>query len=427
MTDAEAGRPGDDARATETVITRLGARGDGVAQRPDGPLYAPYTLAGERVRGRIDGDRLRDVVVVTPSPDRVTPACPHFGVCGGCVVQHLERRAYHAWKRGLVRAALARVGVETEVGPVLDATRSGRRRATFHAVRAKAVGFAFGFAARGSHHVVALEQCPVLHPRLAAALPLLARAAAAAAPRPGRADLQATWTDTGLDVDLRGVNARDHHQLTAELAALAEEGDWARVTIAGEPRLQRRAPEVRFDGAPVTPPPGVFLQATEDGEAALAALVAAAGEGAAKAVDLFAGLGTFALRLAQRMEVRAFEGDPAAAAALAQAVKRAPAAGVALKPTLVQRRDLARAPVSARELGRPGLVVMDPPRAGAGAQARELAQSGAQRVVYVSCNPASFARDAKVLIEGGLRLESVRAVDQFLWSAHVELVGVFTR
>ncbi len=412
---------------TESVVDRLGARGDGVAEGPDGPLYVPYTLAGERVRGRLDGDRLRDVEVLTPSPDRATPVCPHFGVCGGCTVQHVERRAYLAWKRGLVRAALARAGVDADVRPVVEAAGSGRRRAVFHGVRAKAVGFTFGFAQRGSHHVVDLAECPVLHPRLAAARPALRRVAEALLRRPGRADLHATWTDAGLDVDVRGGGARQDARLAGDLAAIAEDQDWARITRGGEALLQRRPPEVRFGDVAVTPPPGAFLQATSDGEAALAREVAAASEGAAKAVDLFAGLGTFTLRLAMRMEVRAFEGDQAAAGALARAVKRAPAAGAALKPVLVQRRDLARTPVSARELGRPDVVVIDPPRGGAGPQAREIAASAAGRVVSVSCNPATFARDAKILIDGGFALESVQPVDQFLWSAHVEVVGVFTR
>lgn len=245
-----------DAPPVTAVIARLGARGDGIAETPDGPLYAPFTLAGERVRGRRHGDRLQDVEILEPSPDRVTPPCPHFGVCGGCAAQHLERQAYRAWKRGLVRTALARAGLEADVHPLRDAAGSGRRRATLHAVRAKAVGFVFGFAERASHHVFSLETCPVLHPRLLAALPGLRRAAEALMPKAGRADLHVTWTEAGLDLDLRGGTVRDPVTLSAALAPLAEAGDWARVTLAGAPLLHRRAPQAVFGGVAVDLPPG---------------------------------------------------------------------------------------------------------------------------------------------------------------------------
>lgn len=427
------GAPDDEAAtqdAVELSIARLGARGDGVVDMADGAVaYVPFALPGERVRASVDAKgRGQAVEILEASPDRIAPACAHFGVCGGCVAQHMEVGLYRDWKRALVREALKRAGLDAPVGRVVDAGGTGRRRATFHAVRAKSVGFAFGFSQAASHHVFALDACPVLSPALAAALPRLRQLAEVLLPKAGRADIQATETESGLDVDVRGGAAKaDRVSLTSDLAVLAEAADWARVTLAGDTLLQRRAPVVRLGGVSVAPPPGAFLQATREGEDVLTRRVMDIAADATKAVDLYAGLGTFALQLARQAETRAFEGAAASVAALKRAADAAPAAGMGLKPLLAQRRDLTRSPVTGRELGRPDIIVLDPPRAGAGPQAAEIVKSGAACVAYVSCNPASFARDALTLVDGGFRLESVLPVDQFKWSAHLELVGEFRR
>ncbi len=405
----------------ELTVARMGARGDGIAP---GPVYVPLTLPGERVRATVAEERGVLDAVLDPSPDRIEPACPHFGTCGGCALQHWARAPYLSWKREVVAEALGRAGVEAPVGEVIDATAAGRRRATFHGVRAKAVGFAFGFARRASHAVFDLEACPVLTPRLQACVPLLKRLAERLLTRAGRVDVHAADTETGLDVDVRGGTARDDDpDLRVDLAGLAEEGDWARLTWRGETVAGRRAPVVRFGATPVTPPPSGFLQATAEGEAALAAIVGRVAQNAKLALDLFCGAGAFALRIAETTPVHAVDGDKPSVAAL----KRAAAKAHGLKPVTAIARDLARSPMVAKELARFDTVVLDPPRAGAAAQVRELCKSKIASLAYVSCNPATFARDAKSLIEAGFALETVTPVDQFLWSPHVELAGEFRR
>lgn len=404
-------------------IDAVGARGDGVARAPDGggPVFVPYALAGERVRVRVCDGRAELVDVLEASPERRAPDCAHFGVCGGCALQHMSVDAYRAWKRGLVVEALERAGLDAPVGDLVDAGGAGRRRATFHAVRAKAVGLAVGFARRGSHAVFDLEACPVAAPALCAAVPGLRRLAEVLLKRSGRLDLAVTAAAEGLDVDARG-GGRDREHLMRAADTAAAEG-WARLTLNGETALERAAPTVDMDGAAVRLPPGAFLQATAAGEVALAARVIEAASGARTELDLYSGVGTFALRLARAAAVTAVEGDAAAVAALSEAAKHASG----LKPVTATRRDLARNPMAAREIAGFDVVVLDPPRAGAAAQTREIAKSPVTRVVMVSCAPATFARDAATLVNGGYRLEGVAVIDQFSWSRHVEMVGLFRR
>ncbi len=405
--------------ATELEIDHVGARGDGVAE---GPVYLPFTLPGERVQVRFDDGRGEATSVLRPSPDRVTPPCRHFQVCGGCNLQHWRLSAYRRWKRNLVAEQLAREGLDVEVGELIDATASGRRRATFHAVRASAVGFVFGFSEPASNRVFDLKECLVVSPAIRDGIESVRRLAESLLVRAGRVDVQVTETDAGLDVAARGGAKLDGGR-RATLAELAMTAGWARLSVGDEVVAVARPPEVEFDGVRVRPRTGTFLQATLDGERALAELVVT-GVGKSKAVaDLFAGVGTFALRLAKRTPVDAFEGDAGAVATLKDAVKRAEG----LKPLSVRRRDLAREPVSVRELKAFDAVVLDPPRAGAREQALQLGKSSVARVVMASCNPATFARDARTLVDGGFRFDSATPVDQFLWSPHVELVGVFSQ
>lgn len=405
----------------ELTVERVGARGDGIAP---GPTYVPLTLPGERVQVRIEEDRASLETVLSPSPDRVEPACPHFGTCGGCALQHWARPPYLAWKRELVVEALARAGVEAPVAAALDAIGEGRRRATFHGVKAKAVGFAFGFARRGGHAVFDLASCPVLSPRLQASVAVLRRLAERLLPRAGRVDIHVCETETGLDVDARGGTAKDADAaLRTDLAALAEEGDWARLSWREETVAGRRPPQVSFGKTLVSPPPSGFLQATRAGEAALADIVLRTVTGAKLALDLYCGAGAFALRIAERIAVHAVDGHKPSVNAL----KLAAAKAQGLKPVTTLARDLARSPMAAKELARFDAAVLDPPRAGAASQVRELGKSRVPVIAYVSCNPATFARDAKTLIDAGFTLENVTPVDQFLWSPHVELVGEFHR
>jgi 23S rRNA (uracil1939-C5)-methyltransferase len=406
------------------TIARLGHRGDGIAETLEGPVFVPYTLPGETVEVEpFPGhpDRRHLLRVETASPDRIAPVCPHFGVCGGCQTQHWDFARYREWKRGLVMQALRQARLDAPVGELIDAHGEGRRRAVFHARRSAQDVLEVGFATYRAHQVVSIDECPVLAPSLGGAI----RAAWALAEELGTMekplDIQVTASEGGLDIDVRGSGPLGPRH-TAALARLAETHRLARLTRHGELIAQRAAPAVRMGKAAVVLPPGAFLQATAEGETVLARLVAEH-VGRAKAVaDLFCGVGPFALRLGARARVVAADSDTEAIAALRQAAK-APG----LKPIEAEARDLFRRPLTPDELKRFDAVVFDPPRQGAEAQARELAASTVPLVIAVSCNAATFARDARILVDGGYRLTDVTPVDQFRHSAHVEIVARFNR
>jgi 23S rRNA (uracil1939-C5)-methyltransferase len=406
------------------VIERLGHRGDGIAGGPEGPLYVPYVLPGETVEVEpVPGhpDRRHMVRIEVASPSRIAPICPHFGVCGGCALQHWDASRYRAWKRELVVSALAQAGLDAPVDDLVDAHGAGRRRAVFHARRGTHDVLEVGFAAYRAHHVVPIDRCPVLAPELAGAIE--AAWAIAELLRPARKplDIQVTASNAGLDIDARGSGPLSP-ALVSRLAGLAAAHRLARLTRHGELIAQRAAPTLQMGRAQVVLPPGAFLQATAAGEAALARLVAAHVGDSGVVADLFAGIGPFALRLAERARVSAVDADEAAIAALRQA-----AAAPGLKPIETQVRDLFRRPLAAAELARFDAVVFDPPRQGAEGQARTLADSTVPVVVAVSCNPATFARDVRLLVDGGYRLAVVTPIDQFRYSAHVEIVARLVR
>jgi 23S rRNA (uracil1939-C5)-methyltransferase len=407
------------------TIDRLGSRGDGVADTPAGAVYVPYALPGETAAVEPwpgHPDRRHLIAVEVASSDRIAPICPHFTVCGGCALQHLSGARYRDWKRALVTQALARARLDVQVDDIIDAHGEGRRRAVFHARRSEHDVLEVGFAAVRSHRVVAIDRCPILAPGLGGAIETAWAVAEVLAGVRKPLDIQATATDTGLDVDVRGSGALTAAWM-AELAHVAERHSLARLTRHGEIVAQRTTPILRIGRARLVPPPGAFLQATVAGEITLARLVAAHCEGASTVADLFCGVGPFALRLGERAAVTAVDNDTGAIAAL----RRAAAATQGLKPIEALERDLFRRPLSRTELARFDAVVFDPPRQGAEAQARELAASSVAAVVAVSCNPTTFARDAGILVDGGYRLARVMPVDQFLYSAHVELVAQFQR
>ncbi len=411
----------------ELMIARMGAAGDGVADGEGAPVHVPFTLPGERVLARVEGGRGDGTQVLQSSAERAEPPCPHFGACGGCALQHWAERPYLDWKSDLIRLALAREGLETEILRPYAAPPGTRRRLALHARPGREGEARLGFKARGSWRLVEIAACPIADPRLVNALPALRRLAAPFLEHPRSAPtLHVTSTETGLDVDVTGVERRtgglsaDARLRAAEAAAA---GDLARVTLAGEIVYQARAPQVRFGRAVVALPPGVFLQAVPGAEAAMTAFALQALAGARKASDLFCGVGTFSLRLAEACQVHAVDASAEAVGAISAASGRVEG----LKRITVEARDLFRRPVLAQELKGFDAALFDPPRAGAQAQAAELARSGLGGVVGVSCNPATFARDARILADGGFRLTRVLPVDQFLWSPHVELVGIFIR
>ena len=410
----------DEAALAEITIAALGRRGEGVAERAQGPLYVPYALPGERVSARIAGERGNLVEIRQASAHRASPICRYFGDCGGCAAQHMDAALYGQWKRDIVLRALAQARVAADVAPLIDAHGQGRRRATFHARYAHGA-VAVGYMQARAHRIVAIEECPILAPAMANALAGAREIAAALRRLAKPLDLSITATLTGLDIDLHGAGPLDFAVRQA-LVALAERLDLARLSNHGEILIERRPPEIIMGKARVKPPSGAFLQATEEGERVLAARAIAAIK-SERVADLFSGAGAFALRLAETRTVHAVEIESAALAALARASRETQG----LRPISTEARDLFRRPLTRQELGRFDAILFDPPRAGAAAQAAEIAASGAPCVVAVSCNPATFARDAKILVEGGYRPQSVTPIDQFRFSPHVEIVGVFTR
>ncbi|MGA8613304.1 MAG: RNA methyltransferase [Xanthobacteraceae bacterium] len=406
-------------------IDRVGHLGDGIADAPGGPIYVPGALPGEKVEvENVPGhpDRRRLLRVERPSAERIAPICTHFGVCGGCAMQHWQSASYRGWKRNLVVEALRQAGLDAPVGDLIDAHGEGRRRAVFHARRGTHDVLEVGFSAARAHRIIAIDRCPVLAKSLDGALAAAWAIAEALGPTKKPLDIAVTATDAGLDVDVRGSGPLTASLITG-LAHTAAVQDLARLTRHGELIAQRRAPTVRVGAATAPLPPAAFLQATAEGEAVLARLVLSACVGAATVADLFSGIGPFALRLAETARVTAADDDAAAIAAL----KRAAATATGLKPVEAEVRDLFRNPLVAAELRRFDAVVFDPPRQGAQAQARELAASKVPLIVAVSCNAATFARDASELVGGGYRLVEITPVDQFRYSAHVEIVGRLER
>lgn len=407
-------------RAVVTIET-LGHRGDGVAQSVGGPVYVPFTLPGERVAVDLAGDRGKLVEVLEPSPQRAVPPCRHFGRCGGCALQMLPLPATRELKRDLLVTALARERLEAAVEATVGIPVASRRRAVLTALRA-GKRLMLGYSERGSNRLVDIQECPILAPPLAAHVVRLRELLEPFVAAHEEVRVTATLTGGGLDLSLESARTPPPRALPA-LAAQARDHGIARISLDGEPFLTLAEPLVAVAGVGVVPPPGAFLQASAEAEAVMASLVADHLAGAKRAADLFAGLGAFTLRLARAAPVLAAESSQPALDALAAGLRRANG----LKRIELERRDLFAFPLAARELARFDTVVFDPPRAGAKAQAEALALSRVERIAAVSCNPASFARDARTLVGGGYRLERVVPVDQFVFSAETEVVGLFRR
>lgn len=411
--------------ADRLIIDHIGHRGDGVALADGGAIYVPGTLPGEHIDAEpIPGqpDRRRLVRITQPSPDRIDPFCTYFGTCGGCAIQHWEASAYRAWKRGLVIEALTQAKVTCKVGDLIDAHGEGRRRATFHARRGDGNDLVVGFAAQGSHAIVPIDVCPILAPPLAGALDAARAVAKVLAPAGKPLDIQVTATDNGIDIDVRGSGPLDTARLS-ELSALAARHKLARISRHGELVTMRTPPVVSIGKARVVLPMGSFMQPTAEGEETLASLVIAHTKKTKHVADLFCGIGPFALRLAQTTRVDAFDSDGPAVGALNDTVRNTQG----LKPLKAETRDLFRRPLVPQELSAFDAVVFDPPRLGAQAQAEQLAKSKVPLVIAVSCSPATFARDARILIDAGYTISELTPVDQFRHTPHVEVVAAFRR
>lgn len=416
----------------QITIDELGARGDGIGRLPDGTrVFVEGTLPGETIQARmLDKERAALVSIVNPAPNRVVPSCPHFNVCGGCILQHVGTASYADFKKQMVLHALERVGIMPVAveGPIISAPGT-RRRATFAAIK---VGkkIVLGFNERGSMKLVEIQSCAVLHPRIVKLLPALRDLMAKVMKSDKqKADITVTEANGQLDILITSPLTKETWMPFPMLEAFqdfAESEDIARlswrpaVRTDSELILERKPFKVLLGGVPVTPPAGSFLQATAEGEKALINAVMTGLQGKiGKIADLYAGSGTFTFPLLNaEWDVYAVEGHKAALESLQAAARSFPKLKTAV-------RDLAKEPLTAKELKGFDAVVVDPPREGAAPQMKILAGSGIPTIVSVSCSAASFARDAEYLLNAGYKLEKLTIVDQFLWSHHIEMVGVF--
>lgn len=404
------------------TILRLGAQGDGVAEHEGRLVFAPFALPGEIVEAEVEGDRARVVSIIAPAPDRIAPRCSHYGECGGCSLQHIPLDRYLKLKRDLVTTALSFQGVDAPVDEVVQVPPATRRRVVFAAHR-RGTEIVVGFHGKRSHHIVGIGDCAVLTPGLVALIPQLAPLAAILAPPKDALTITVTETLTGFDVALAGAPKAVSADARVAAAQSAAAIGLARLSINGVVEMERTAPVLRFGDADVTPPPGGFVQACRESEATMLRLVRQAVAGAERIVDLFAGVGTFSLPLATTAAVHAVEGEEASIKALGRAAKKTPG----LKPVTTEVRDLFRNPLDWKDIKRFDAAVIDPPRAGAEAQTRELATSGLSRIAMVSCSATTFARDLKILVAAGWRVTRITPVDQFIWSPHIEIVAALER
>lgn len=402
---------------TRLTIERLGHEGDGVAETPAGRVFVPLALPGETIDAEVDGARGRLVAVVSRSRERLEPVCPHFGSCGGCVLQHLQQAPYLAFKRQLVAEAFASRGLTPEIADVVPIAPGTRRRVVLAARRGRE-GVHLGFHALRGEEIVAIGTCAIASPAIVRALPGLRALALPLVSLRKEVRLTVTVAENGLDVAIN-ASRRDVDAATrAALVAAASAARVLRVTLEGEPVVTLGEPMIAVDGIKIPLPPGGFLQAAAESEAVLRTQVLAGVAKAKRVADFFSGLGTFSLPLARRAQVTAVEADKAALSALTVAHKRTPG----LKPIRTLVRDLFREPLSPKELEAFDAVVIDPPRQGAKAQAEALAKSKIPLIVAVSCNPATLARDCRILVDAGFTLGPVTPVDQFLFSPHIEVV-----
>ena len=397
---------------TLSEVLKLAARGDGV------------TADGRHVALTAPGDMVDIAANIIPGPHHVDPPCRHFPKCGGCQLQHIDDASYADFIVERIASALTaqKLDVPTIRPPHLSPPRT-RRRAS---LRAERLGkrIVLGFNEAVSHYIVDIRECHILLPELFALVePLRALLGTMLGPRK-TANVHLTWTDQGADVAIDGVSIEGlaaHEALTD----FAQTHKLARLAIdegyGSEPRWEPEPVTTTLDGIAVGLPIKGFLQATADGAEALTDAVREVVGEAAVVADLFAGVGTFAMPIAAKARVLAAEGarDPALSLRLA--------ANRSGRQIAVEHRDLFRRPLSDEELSKFQAVILDPPRAGAKEQAPALARADIERIVYVSCNPATFARDARTLAEGGWRIDWIKPVGQFRWSTHVELVGAFSR
>lgn len=406
-------------------IGELGRHGDGVGQiegdSDASTVFVSHVLPGELVVARTTGNRGDVIEILEPSPERVEAFCKHFGRCGGCAAQHMSKTVYQDWKTGVVETALKNKNLEVDVLEMRDAHGDGRRRVTYHA-RIENGKVRVGFMPSRSRELIKIDTCPILSDALKDS-PAMARELAEPFAKSVRElDIAITETAQGLDCDLRGADELNY-DIHVSLAELADKWDLARITLDGVIELERRKPLLPIGDISLPLPPGSFLQATELGEHTLSDMVVAEIKDAKRVADLFCGTGPYALRLATTATVYAADSNKIAIEALQNGYSHT----VGLKLVEAEVRDLFRNPLYRDDLDEFDAVVLNPARAGAQAQSEELAASDVGLVVYVSCDPATLARDAEILVEGGYQFQYITPVDQFKYASHIETVSVFRR
>jgi 23S rRNA (uracil1939-C5)-methyltransferase len=405
----------------DLYIETLGRHGDGVARGAEGPVYVAGALPGEQVRISREGTFGHIERILTPSADRRAAPCRHYRSCGGCTLQHMRETACLDWKQQILRETLARHDLDPAIAPILKTGHRARRRAVLRARRTRK-DVVLGFHGRRSDQITQIDDCLLLTPALGAVLEPLRQILRPVLTRRGEAGIHLLETVTGVDVMIEGGRPASLGMLD-RMARAAASMDLARLSWNGEVIAERRRPELVFGEARVTPPPGAFVQAVGEAETYLVSAAMEWLAGAHGIADLFCGCGTFSLPLARRATVHSVDAQAGALEALKQSAART----TGLKPVTVEKRDLFKEPLPEAQLRGHDAVLFDPPRAGAAAQCAELAKADARTIVAISCNPVSFARDARVLVDGGYELVEVRPVDQFPYSPHVELAACFRR
>lgn len=415
--------------STETLtIEKLGISGDGIARGPFGPVYVPFTLPGETVALAVNRDRGTVMSYADVSPERVEPRCRHFGpegengACGGCSLQHASDSLYIAFKRQLVIDALKSKAIPAEVGELVTAAPGERRRTVFTG-RKTEKDLLLGYSQAESHHIVSISECPIASPGIMSRLAAIRTIAASMAVGAEPFRITVLETLSGLDLAFDGIKKLDDAQRRKAIQTALTQRGVARLSLNGEILFEPVKPIIDFGGVSVSPPPGSFAQATKPAEDVMAELVLAHLGKAKRVVDLFAGSGTFSLRIARKAQVHAVEGEEKPLKALDFAARNTQG----LKPVTIEKRDLFRRPLMASELKLYDAIVFDPPRAGAEAQTREMVKSGVKKIVAVSCNPVTLVRDLRILIDAGYRVTGVTPIDQFLWSSHVEVVATLEK
>lgn len=406
----------------ELTIDHLGAQGDGVALTPKGPVFVSHALPGELISAQTEQSNGKLLDILKPSDARISPSCDHFGICGGCAAQHMSQGLYQNWKVGLVTSALQKNGIDHPVDQFIPCAHGARRRVTFTAQR-NGEGLQFGFYQDGTHQIAPINMCAVASNNIQNAILELKELAQTLAP-PSKA-LQLTILDSnnGLDIAINEEVRLQDHSTQAAIRKIMASTSIIRLSQGHEVLIEKQAPTLLFGDTTIMPPPGSFVQASQFAENNMVELVVRHLKSCKKVADLFSGCGTFTFPLAKKSAVHAVEAEGAALNAIDRAFRNRQG----LKPVTTEKRDLFRRPLMRDELKHFKGVIFDPPRAGAELQSQQLVRSIVPKVAAVSCNPITFARDLKILLNGQFKIKSIVAIDQFLWSPHIEIVALLER